>query len=163
MNVEAVRAWLAGLAPRDRRVLIGGAIAVAALLLIGGVLLPLHGAVVTAVARSDRRRADLAWMRAHANAIRAGAATLRASIDEPPLVLIDRSARDAGLAAALRGTEPAGRGIRVRLEDAPFDAMMVWFGTLDQRYGITVEAITVDHGAHPGTVDASVTLATPAP
>ena len=163
MNGEAVRAWYAGLEPRERRVLVGGAIAVAALVLIGGVLLPLHGAVATAVSRSERRREDLAWMRAHANAVRAGSASVRAPIDGPPLVLIDRSARDAGLANALRGTEPAGRGIRVRLEGAPFDAMMVWLGRLDQRYGVTVEAITVDHGAHPGTVDASVTLAPPSP
>jgi general secretion pathway protein M len=161
MNGAAVRAWYATLEARERRVLVGGAIAAVALLLVGGVLLPLHGAAATAVARSERRREDLAWMRAHANAVRAGSATLRTPIAEPPLVLIDRGARDAGLAAALRGTEPAGRGIRVRLEGAPFDAMMVWLGTLDQRYGITVEAITVDHGAQPGTVDANVTLAPP--
>ena len=163
MTGEAVRAWYAGLGSRERRLLIGGAIAVVALLLIGGVLLPLHGAVTTAVERSERRRADLAWMRAHANELRAGAATLRAPMDQPPLVLIDRSARDAGLANALRGTEPAGRGIRVRLEGAPFDAMVIWLGALDRRYGITVEAITVDHGAHPGTVDANITLAPPSP
>ena len=163
MNGVAVRAWYAGLEPRERRVLAGGAAAVAVLLLVGGVLVPLHGAVATAVARSERRRDDLAWMRAHADVIRAGSATLRTPINEPPLVLIDRSARDAGLASALRGTEPAGRGIRVRFEGAPFDAMMVWLATLDQRYGITVEAITVDHGAHPGTVDANLTLATPSP
>ncbi len=157
---EALQSWFAGLELRERRVLVGGAILVAVLILVGGLLLPMNAAVTAAMRQSKQRRADLAWMRANAPEIRAGAARVRVPSNEPALVLIDRTAQDAGLAAALRGTQPSGTGeVRVQLQAAPFDALMLWLATLDQRYGLSVESIDVDRGTRTGTVDANVIFA----
>jgi type II secretory pathway component PulM len=100
-------------------------------------------------------------MRVNAPEIQAGAAALRSDTGEPPVVLVDRVGREAGLGAALRGTQPSGTGVRVQLEAAPFDTLISWIATLDQRYGLAIDSITVDRAARPGVVNANVTFAAP--
>ncbi len=110
-----LKTWYAGLQVREQRVVAIGAGALGVLLLIGGILLPLQAAVSTAVKRTETRREDLEWMRVNAPEIQAGAAALRSDTGEPPVVLVDRVGREAGLGAALRGTQPSGTGVRVQL------------------------------------------------
>jgi type II secretory pathway component PulM len=74
------------------------------------------------------------------------------------VVLVDRVGREAGLAGALRGTQPNGTGVRVQLEGAPFDTLITWLATLDEHYGLAIESITVDRAARPGVVNASITF-----
>ena len=154
--------WLAALPGRERRAVIAGAAALAALLLVGGVLLPLHTAATAAVRRSEQARRDLDWMRVHAPQIRSVSAQMRQQTGEPAVVLVDRTARDAGLASAIRGTQPSGSaGVRVQLEAAPFDTLINWLGELDRRYGLAVESITIDRAARTGTVNVNVSFAQP--
>jgi len=159
--MNKLRAWYAGLQQREQRFVAIGAIGGAALLLVMGVLMPLQSAVSTAVERSQTKRADLAWMQANAAAVRAGGNQLVADTGEAPVVLVDRIARELGLAAALRGTQPNGTGVRVQLEAAPFDILATWLGKLDENYGMAVESITVDRAARPGVVNASITFTRP--
>ena len=84
-----------------------------------------------------------------------------ADTGEAPVVLVDRVGREAGLASAFRGTQPNGTGVRVQLEAAPFDILVTWLATLDERYGLAIESITVDRAARPGVVNASITLTQP--
>ncbi len=162
--MDRIRTWFGGLEPRERRMLQAGAAVVAVLILVGGVLMPLGASLSAATARRDRQRADLVWMQTHAAEIRAGAGQLREPANEPPVVLVDQTARASGLAAALRGTQPSGAdGVRVQLEAAPFDTLMIWIAKLDQRHGFAVESITVDRAAQPGTVNVNVTFTPPHP
>jgi general secretion pathway protein M len=158
--MNKLRAWYAGLEERERRFVIFGAIGVLLLVIIVGVLMPLHSAVSTAVTRSESKREDLAWMQVNAPAVRA-AGSLPSDTGEAPVVMVDRVGRELGLASALRGTQPNGTGVRVQLEAAPFDTLITWLATLDQRYGLSIESITVDRAARPGVVNASVTFTQP--
>jgi type II secretory pathway component PulM len=36
--------------------------------------------------------------------------------------------------------------------------LVTWLATLDQRYGLAIDSITVDRAARPGIVNANVTL-----
>jgi type II secretory pathway component PulM len=135
-----------------------GGIALALIILIGGILLPLQSAVSSAEARNDTKRQDLMWMRANAAEIRAAGSQLPADSSEAPVVLVDRVGRAAGLTDALRGTQPSGSGVRVQLEGAPFDVVVTWLATLDQRYGLSIESITVDRTVKPGLINASITF-----
>jgi general secretion pathway protein M len=158
--MDKVRAWYLGLPARDRRMVAIGAGVLAILLLFGGLLLPLNSAVSNALARSEARRADLAWMRANESEIRTGSLVLPRDTSEAPVVLVDRVGRENGLSSAFRGTQPSagGHGVRVQLEAASFDTMINWLGALEQHYGLTIETVTVERGAKPGIVNASVTL-----
>lgn len=151
----------AALQPREQRMVQLGAVAVGLLLLAGGVLLPLQTAVSTALKRADTKRADLEWMRLNAPEIQAAGASLMIDSAEAPVVVVDRVGRESGLGGALKGTQPSGSGVRVQLGDAPFDALVTWIATLDQRYGLAIESITIDRADKPGVVNANISFAAP--
>jgi general secretion pathway protein M len=157
-QLEKLQVWYAGLQQREQRVVAIGGVVVAVLILVLGVLLPLQSALSSAVKRNQTEREDLAWMQVNAPEIRAAGNQLPADTGEAPVVLVDRVGREAGLASALRGTQPNGSGVRVQLEAAPFDTLINWLATLDERYGFAIESITVDRAARPGVVNASITF-----
>jgi general secretion pathway protein M len=152
------RVWFAQLAPRERsQVLLGGLVAAA--LILAGVAWRLHAAVGAAERRIATRSGDLALMQAVAPQVQASQASAGRG-DEPLALLIDRSAREAGLDAALAGTEPAGpTAVRVRLNAASFDALVAWLGALQSQYGVEVRTGTIERAEAVGTVDASFMLA----
>jgi general secretion pathway protein M len=159
--VNKLRTWYAGLQQREQRMVAIGGVAVAVLVLVLGILVPLQSAVSSAVKGNETKRQDLAWMQANAPEIRAAGNEVAADTGEAPVVLVDRVAREAGLASALRGTQPNGTGVRVQLEAASFDTLVTWLATLDERYGLAIESITVDRAAQPGVVNASITFTQP--
>jgi general secretion pathway protein M len=154
-----LKAWYANLQERERRVVLIGSVALAALILVGGILLPIESAVSSAEKRAASRRNDLAWMHVNAPELASGGAALVNDTGEAPVVVVDRVGREAGLGAALRGTQPSGTGVRVQLEAAPFDTLVTWIATLEQRYGLSIDSITVDRAARPGVVNANITFA----
>jgi type II secretory pathway component PulM len=147
----------AALPVRQQRLVVGG-IAVAIVLLIVAVLLPLDHSVSSAQQRLAKKRADLVWMQ--------GVAPELATAPAPPsdsgeslLVIIDRSARESGLATALTGSEPGtGGSLAVRLQKAPFDTLVAWLARLAQQNGIVVDSATIDSAGAPGLVNAAVVL-----
>jgi general secretion pathway protein M len=159
--IGKLQAWYAGMQEREQRMVGIGAVLLGLLLLIGGVLLPLQSAVSSALKRAADKREDLAWIRVNAPEIQGAGPLLPGDTGEAPVVIVDRVGRETGLGSALRGTQPSGNGVRVQLEAAPFDTLVTWLATLDQRYGLAIESITVDRDARPGVVNANITLAAP--
>lgn len=157
--MNKILAWYADLQQREQRMVAVGGIVVGLLILVVGILVPLQSAVSTARTRNATKREDLEWMQVNAPEIRAAGSQLPATTGEAPVVLVDRIGREAGLAAAMRGTQPSGTGVRVQLEAAPFDTMITWLATLDERYGLAIESITVDRAVRPGVVNANITFA----
>ena len=160
--MNKLKLWYASLQQREQRVVAIGGIALGLIILIGGILLPLQSAVSRAVKGSETRREDLAWMRANAPEIRARGGDIPADTGEAPVVLVDRVGRETGLGSALRGTQPNSTGgVRVQLEGASFDTLVAWLDTLDRRYGLATESITVDRTPSPGLVNASISFSQP--
>jgi len=56
---------------------------------------------------------------------------------------------------------PVENGIRVRLEQAEFDKLVVCLGGLQQSHGVTIESANIDRTAKPGFVNASLVLTRP--
>lgn len=156
--MNQLKAWYEGLTPREQRMVLIGGVALALIVLVGAVLMPLQSALSGAAARNQAKRDDLAWMRSNAAEIRAAGAQMVADTGEAPVVLVDRTARAAGLTDSLRGTQPSGNGVRVQLETAPFDTLVTWLASLDENYGLAIESITVDRAPKPGLVNASITF-----
>ncbi|MDY6946617.1 MAG: type II secretion system protein M [Pseudomonadota bacterium] len=150
------------LKPRERLVVLGGAILVlvTALYVLG--LAPLYGAVDAQAKRVAQKEGDLAWMRSVSGEVAVLSAanpTRPGPSNESLVVLIDRAARECGLSSALTGQTPNGEhGIRVRLEAADFDKLMVCLGTLQQVHSVDVESATMDRTAKPGLVNANLVL-----
>lgn len=160
--MNALRDWLAGLAPRERNLvyLAGGLAAIALAYLV--LVLPLTTAAARREARIEQKTADLAWMRQVAPQVAAAAATVggaAAGSEESLVVLVDRTGREAGIGSAIRDQSPSGDlGLRLRLESASFDVLVAWLASLQQQYGVRVDAATIDAAGSPGLVNASITL-----
>lgn len=154
------RDWLANLAPRERRLvyLAAGIAGIAAIYF--AVVMPIAGLNARSAARVEKKAADLAWMQQVAPQVMAAGASAGATTNgESLVVLIDRTGREAGLGAAVRDQSPSGEnGLRLRLEGASFDVLLAWLASLQQQYGVSVEAATIDAGSGPGVVNASLTL-----
>lgn len=159
MNFSTVENWYAGLAQREQRIVALGAAAAAVLLLLA-IVLPLHSKAVALEQRIATKQTDLAWMQAVAPALMAaGPLPAAANPQESLVVLVDRSARESGLAQSLTGSQPSGDGgLRVQLEKAPFNAMVTWLARLAQTNGVRVESASVDMAGEPGLVNAGVVL-----
>jgi type II secretory pathway component PulM len=95
-------------------------------------------------------------------ALSASSPTAAAPSNESLVVLIDRTARECGLGASLTGQTPNGdNGIRVRLEQAEFDKLVVCLGSLQQSHSVNIESANIDRTAKPGFVNASLVLTRP--
>jgi general secretion pathway protein M len=148
---------LATLSARERRMLALGGVA-AVLLLVFGIIVPLDRAVAHAQQRLAKKHADLAWMQSVAPEL-AGIAPPPAGSGESLLVIVDRSAREAGLASSLAGSEPGATGsLSIRLEKAPFDTLVGWLARLAQQNGVAVDSATIERAGAPGLVNAAIVL-----
>jgi type II secretory pathway component PulM len=149
---------LHSLSERDRRTLLIGAV-VAALLLFY-VIVQLDSSVSSAHKRILKKQTDLAWMRSVAPELAANGGLRAASGQgQSLLVIVDQSAREAGLASALAGSEPSGPGgLSVRLQKASFDTLITWLARLGQQNGIRVDTASIESAGGPGLVNAAIVL-----
>jgi general secretion pathway protein M len=160
--MNALQARFQSLNPRERVIVIAGAclVVLAAVYLLA--LAPFYAAVEARGRRVADKQADLAWLQASLAEVQTLAASqpqLSGPTGESLVVLIDRTAREANLGSSLTGQTPSGdTGIRVRLESAPFDAVVTWLGTLQQQYAVSIETATIDRTSAPGLVNATLTL-----
>jgi len=150
---------LSSMSERERRLLLGG-VALLVVLLVFGVVMPLEQSVTKIHQRVGKKEADLAWMKTVAPEL-IGAAPPPTNAGESLVVIIERSAHEAGIASSITANEPSGRdGISVRLEKAPFDQLVAWLARLAQQNGIRVDTAQIDSAGAPGIVNASVVLRT---
>lgn len=157
--LERLQAWYGARAPREQQVLLLGVAAALALLLLA-VLLPLRHSATSIQKRIATKQADLAWMRGVVPTLAAaGPVAAPNAPQESLVVLVDRTARESGLAQSLAGSVPSGDGgLRVQLEKAPFNALVAWLARLSEQHGVRVESASVDAGGEPGIVNAGVVL-----
>jgi general secretion pathway protein M len=159
--MEQIKIWYRGLQPRERLVVMSASAVVGVFLLIAILFGPLASSLRTRQERVANKQQDLIWMRSVSNSVRMMAAAQPAGTSaEPLVVLINRTAQQAGITGALTNQAPQGdNGIRIRLEGASFDAMVAWLGVLEQQYGVRVDNASMDRGDKIGVVNASLTLA----
>lgn len=160
--MQNIKIWYDGLKPRERLIILGGAVLVLLTALYLFALAPFYAVVAAREASVSQKRADLAWMRSVAGEMQVLSANqpmVATPTNESLVVLVDRTAREAGLSSALTGQTPNGEsGIRVRLEAAAFDMAMMWLGNLELSHSVAIESATFDRTATPGIVNINLVL-----
>lgn len=160
--MQKLKDWFYGLQPRERAIIGGGAILVLLTAIYMLALAPFYRSVAALDASVEEQKADLAWMRSVAGEVQALSANqpmVVAPTDESLVVLVDRTAREAGLSSALTGQTPNGEtGIRVRLEGAGFDQAMMWLANLELSHAVAIESATFDRTSTPGQVNVNLVL-----
>jgi general secretion pathway protein M len=157
--------WRA-MAPRERRALALGGLALAAILAWLAIWEPLVESRELWRTRVASAETDLAWMRAAAARLQASGPVAAAVPDDGRSLLarVDASAREAGLGSALLRVEPIATGqVRVTFEQAGFDALMAWLEALSQAHGVRVTELSAQRADGVGLVDARVSLESPSP
>lgn len=158
--------WFMGLEMRERRLVAGGAVVLVLLMFYLLVWEP------TSIAYDDLKKnvaaqqETLDWMNKasrQVKALRGSARTGAQSLgSRSMLAVVDQSARSDGLGPAIKRIEPDGsKGVKIWLEGAVFDSMVLWLGKLSRTYQIELSVITIEpQGA--GRINARLTLLGPA-
>ena len=160
--MQQLKTWYYGLQARERwMVSVAGVLVVLTLVYLFA-LAPFYSAIDARAERVSKKEADLAWMRSVANdviALSQDAPMAAAPSGESLVVLVDRAARECGLSSALTGQTPNGTSsIRVRLERAEFDKLVLCLADLQQTQAVGIESATIDRTSEPGFVNASLVL-----
>jgi general secretion pathway protein M len=150
-----VRAWFLGLQERERVVLLGGAVAVAVVIVFTFVLRPLErgtAALRDTVATDQQLLLDLARLGA-------GGATqpTRAPDGQTLMVLITNTAADQGLSFP-RTRQDGPDAMNVTFQNAPFDSLLAWLVSLETSHGVVVETASVSSARDPGLVSGQIFL-----
>jgi general secretion pathway protein M len=154
--MQKLKDWFASLQPRERLLVTGGGIAILIVAIYILALAPFYAAVNGSVERVAKKEGDLAWMRS------VGGEVLALSASAPSAVAPTGESLECGLGSSLTGQTPTGEnGIRVRLEQAEFDKLIVCLGSLQQSHSVTIESANIDRTAKPGFVNASLVLTRP--
>lgn len=161
MNLAFIQQWLDKLAPRERwLVMAGGLFAVAALIYALGIR-PLYQARDAAAKRVTEQRQLLSDIEQVARRFgpQAGPAAQAQASNESVIVLVDRSTRERGLSSYLKRNQPEGSdGVRLRMENAPFDELLLWLSEVQSGQGLAAVSASFDPTSEPGRVNANLVL-----
>ena len=152
-----MKAWFFGLQPRERWIVGIGAVVAVIIVLWGLVVSPLLGQATrlrASVDTKERLLIDVRRVEAEQPGSSAGG---RRDADKTLTVVIDETTRSHGLSSP-RTRANGGNGVDVTLQNASFDAVVVWLATLHDNYGIDVETATLVPAREPGIVNGSLLL-----
>jgi len=158
-----MKEWFENLNSRERLIVTGGAVVVGLILFWSIVLNPIYSGVDQMSQRIETKRVLIGWMQTAAAEIKAaGNVSVADTVGQSLVVVIARSAKQAGLEKALSQNQPIGEdGIRVRLERAPFDTIVNWLAQLHTGNGLELESASFERLTTAGTVNASIVLRQP--
>ncbi|MEO8443422.1 MAG: type II secretion system protein M [Gammaproteobacteria bacterium] len=161
MNSAALRDWFQKLAPRERWMVLAAAVFALIALVYALALQPLYAARSRAAADVEAKRSLLGEIEQVARRFgpQAGAAPVVAPGADSLVVVIDRSTRERGLGGNLKRNQPEGtNGIRLRLENAPFDDLTAWLVEVQASHGLAITSASFDPTGEPGRVNSNLVL-----
>lgn len=161
--VQRLVSYYDQLSGRDQKALQILAVAVAAFVLYFGIWRPIHQFQQNQAANLRQARELMGWIKAHEPEARelarsrSGQPNAAAGDSRSLMTTVTTSAKQAGL--PLARFEPSGeQGMRIWLEDAPFNRVAGWLQQLESRYGIRVDQASIQRAQNPGMITAHFKL-----
>ena len=155
-----MKEWFTSLAPRERAMVSIAAVVVALALVYAVAWDPLTSSVSRLQQSVEEQQALKQWMQQSAAEVNQLRGAAGASDDHRSLLaVVDQTSKQSQLGPAVKRIEPDGQElVRVSLEQASFDDMMSWLGSLQRSFGVSVADVSIDRQAASGRVNARITL-----
>jgi len=160
---DQIKNWHLSLTARDRMML-HFMVAIVSLTLFYLMLWePIHKGLADEQLKYESQQNTLSWMQQAAAQVR----TLKSSgnghqikqANQPITLVLEQSINNAGLKKFIKKIESSGSsGARVKLDQAPFNQILVWLNTINTHNGISVSSATIERGEKPGMVNAKLSF-----
>lgn len=160
--IAPVRDWLNKLETRERQMVIGAGIFVLISLLYLIIWDPIFSAYDKQSQLLESQQQTLGWMIETGTEIQSlqsgGRISANRFNNQSISSLAERSAQSMGVKQQITKLETAKNGVKVELEAADFDRLILWISDMEQKYGIQASSIQIEKQDKPGAVEARVTL-----
>ena len=161
-----MKEWFDSLQTRERQLLIAAGVIVGILILYSLIWRPFMSRLEQSRAALSTERQNLSMMKSlqlQATQLQSNANSKKSSVLGGSLLKVVDSTRQSAQLPNAKRIEPEGKNsIRIWIEDAPFDKLLMWIGRLQRQYYIEVTDLLVDK-QKPGVVNAKLILQGPAP
>lgn len=161
MNLAPLQQWFDKLAPRERWMVMAGALFALVALMYAFGIRPIYQARDAAAGRVAEQRQLLGDVEQVARRFgpQSGPVARTQASGESVIVLVDRSTRERGLSSYLKRNQPEGTdGVRLRMENAPFDELLLWLSDVQSGQGLAAVSASFDPSGEPGRVNANLVL-----
>ncbi len=140
-----MRDYWQNLQPREQLILLIGAVLLT-LTLLYLLLEPFWQKTQLLQQQVGNQQIDLRWMEQAAVVLKGlrSAGQPQTTQSEPLLTVVDRTAKQQGLAEAIERIQPEGKRVQIRLKAAEFDAILRWIDLLNQQYGLLVDSLVLE-------------------
>ena len=158
-----MKEWLNNLQARERNLILGAALILAALLLYLLLWEPVSKKVTSLKGSVSAQQTQLVWMQQASREVR----TLQKNPASGPvgnqgtslIRAVETSAKETGMRSSVTRMEPQGSDkITVELRGAEFDGLVDWIGILTHQYGASVNQFSATKTDAQGRVDARFIL-----
>lgn len=158
-----MKEWFDSLQPRERQVLIAGAVAFTLISIYFLIWEPLVTNKQRLEKSTQQQHITLAWMQEAAKEVKqlraSSAGGGRITSGQSLLGVIDRTAKRNKLGDSVKRVQPDGTSsARVWLENAKFDTVVRWLEQLQRKQGIAIESTMIEKQNEPGLVNARIVL-----
>lgn len=164
-HFEPLRNWYDRLEKREKQIVASGAVILLVTLFYLAVWDPVFSTLETEKQRYQSQRQLLSWMKDTGREINrlqsTGASSASRFRNQSVPSLVERSAITSGVKPFIKKQESDKSGVKIQLEQADFDRLIIWIHDLQQKYSIHASKIHIEPQKQPGAVNARITLERP--
>ncbi len=151
--MEALRAYWAVRAPRERMMLAGGGAVAIVLLLYLFVWDPIQSSRARLAAELPKLREQAAQFRIDTEQVQALRGRMKADGGQPLPALLESSSKAAGIRDSIKQIQTLSDDrAQINVTNVGFDALVRWLATIGTSDGITVETINASRAGQSGRV-----------
>lgn len=161
-TIEPLKNKFDALEYRERMIVIGGLVFLAISLFYLAVWDPIISARDTEREHYDSQQQTLEWMQQAVREIQSlkstGASTASRFKNQSVSSLAELSAQSTGIKPYIIKQESDKKGVKIQLEQADFDRLIMWLNDMEQKYAIQAGTVHIEKQAANGAVNVRVTL-----
>ncbi len=160
--IEPLQHRLDALEKRERNIVIAGFIFLVFSLFFLIIWDPIFSELDNQQQSHQSQQQLLGWMKEKSQEIRSlqssGAQSSSRFKNQSISSLVERSSQSMGIKQYIKKLASNKKGVKVQLEQADFDRIILWLHDLESKYGIQSNSIKIEPQKAPGTVNAQIML-----